>query len=408
MRPVEAALAQLPAKIPPLPFESAMAERVLESDFGTYIEQLSQRVENELTSGSAAIVFVSMERDEQRAKIVSGLAMHICGRLESKTLLVDADVQSNKISHHFRCSGPGLAESLYRDFPWYEGVVATSCEKLRVFPIGVTRLDNKSDDVTEAARKDFDQWRSQFGLVIIDGGTMSNPLMPWLVQFADAVYLCVQLGADGREELESTTEQLADWGANLKGCITNGTSARLNSTNDSLTMFERITEFLESAERRMRIGPTSDQSPQLLFPGSFHPLHQGHLGMAQYASQRLGVDAEFEISVTNVDKPALSAQTIGSRLRQFDPEQTVWLTKAPRFVDKTAIFPGATFILGADTVQRLVDPKYYGEPRIFGNPSNRSPSLAVTSWHSAGWMTEPFSRPTAWHYPSGCCTSWNS
>ena len=36
------------------------------------------------------------------------------------------------------------------------------------------------------------------------------------------------------------------------------------------------------------------------------------------------------------------------------------LTRAPRLVDKAALFPGASFAVGFDTAARLVDAKYYG------------------------------------------------
>ena len=39
---------------------------------------------------------------------------------------------------------------------------------------------------------------------------------------------------------------------------------------------------------------------------------------------------------------------------------TVVLTRAPLFADKAALFgPGAAFVVGVDTADRLVDPKYY-------------------------------------------------
>ena len=36
---------------------------------------------------------------------------------------------------------------------------------------------------------------------------------------------------------------------------------------------------------------------------------------------------------------------------------------APTFVEKAAIFPGATFIVGADTLARIAEPRYYGNDR---------------------------------------------
>ena len=95
-----------------------------------------------------------------------------------------------------------------------------------------------------------------------------------------------------------------------------------------------------------------------IFPGSFHPLHFGHVAMVGYARQRLGSDVEFEISVTNVDKRTLTNPQVVDRLRQF-PGQLVWLTRAATFAEKAALFPGVTFLVGADTVIRLCDPRYY-------------------------------------------------
>ena len=36
------------------------------------------------------------------------------------------------------------------------------------------------------------------------------------------------------------------------------------------------------------------------------------------------------------------------------------LTRAPTFLEKSRLFPGATFVVGADTAERLVAMKYYG------------------------------------------------
>jgi len=38
---------------------------------------------------------------------------------------------------------------------------------------------------------------------------------------------------------------------------------------------------------------------------------------------------------------------------------TVELTRAPTFREKARVLPGCTFVIGADTARRLVDPRYY-------------------------------------------------
>ncbi len=99
--------------------------------------------------------------------------------------------------------------------------------------------------------------------------------------------------------------------------------------------------------------------PAVLFPGSFNPLHAGHRGMAQVAEDILGVAVEFEMSILNVDKPPLDYQEVESRTRQFAPDQAVWLTRSPTFEEKSRLFPGATFVVGSDTLARVANPRYY-------------------------------------------------
>ena len=107
------------------------------------------------------------------------------------------------------------------------------------------------------------------------------------------------------------------------------------------------------------IHPTG-RPPKLLFPGAFNPLHAGHRRMAQIAGEVLHEPVALEISIVNVDKPPLDYAEIGRRLDQFAPEQTVYLTRAATFEEKSRLFPGATFIVGADTMRRIAAPQYYG------------------------------------------------
>jgi hypothetical protein len=42
----------------------------------------------------------------------------------------------------------------------------------------------------------------------------------------------------------------------------------------------------------------------------------------------------------------------------------LWLTREPTFVGKAALFPGATFVVGADTAARIVQPHYYPDHKM--------------------------------------------
>jgi hypothetical protein len=102
-------------------------------------------------------------------------------------------------------------------------------------------------------------------------------------------------------------------------------------------------------------------APAVLVPGSFNPLHAGHLGLAEVAAELVGKPAAFELSVANVDKPLLSLEEVRRRLAQFQERYPVWLTRAPTFLKKSRLFPGVVFAIGVDTAQRLVAPRYYGD-----------------------------------------------
>jgi nicotinic acid mononucleotide adenylyltransferase len=108
----------------------------------------------------------------------------------------------------------------------------------------------------------------------------------------------------------------------------------------------------------------SAPAPRLLFPGSFNPLHEGHLLLARVAEELRQQPLAFEISVTNVDKPPLAGETVRQRLSQFAWKSPVELTRAPTFLEKSRLFPGTTFVIGADTAERLVAPKYYGDDEL--------------------------------------------
>jgi hypothetical protein len=105
----------------------------------------------------------------------------------------------------------------------------------------------------------------------------------------------------------------------------------------------------------------SAPQPFVLFPGSFNPMHEGHVLLARVAEELRQQPLAFEISVTNVDKPPLEAETVRRRLAQFAWKSPVELTRAPTFVEKSRLFPGTTFIVGADTAERLFGPQYYGD-----------------------------------------------
>ncbi|KAF8822054.1 hypothetical protein IE077_001155 [Cardiosporidium cionae] len=106
-----------------------------------------------------------------------------------------------------------------------------------------------------------------------------------------------------------------------------------------------------------------------IFPGSFSPLHKGHEQLVEesvrFIQQKYKgkpIEALYEISLLNADKGNFSFDHIYRNAEHFRQKScNLLITSHPLFLEKAKLFKGAYFLLGFDTVQRLVDPKYYGK-----------------------------------------------
>ncbi len=118
----------------------------------------------------------------------------------------------------------------------------------------------------------------------------------------------------------------------------------------------KLDYFGVTADGRIRCKNTN---PQAILSGSFNPLHDGHLELLQVSAKLLGHPVAFEISAQNVDKPSISPQSIVQRIAQFAGRWPIYVTNAPTYLEKSRLFPRTVFIIGFDTAERVLHPRYY-------------------------------------------------
>ncbi len=103
-----------------------------------------------------------------------------------------------------------------------------------------------------------------------------------------------------------------------------------------------------------------DRRPGIaLLSGAFNPLHLGHRQMACTAAEMLGQEVYFELPLVNADKAPIAPTEARRRAAQFAGWGTLLFTNAPLFSQKAWLFPHSVFILGVDTVARLIQPRFY-------------------------------------------------
>jgi hypothetical protein len=109
-------------------------------------------------------------------------------------------------------------------------------------------------------------------------------------------------------------------------------------------------------------GDASKSQKNVYIPGNFNPLHESHIKMGEILRDSYGLRPVYSICIDPPHKPPLSLIDMLDRramFRALAPESGLLFTREdPLFIGKMQGRPYANWAVGADTLDRLLDPKW--------------------------------------------------
>lgn len=125
----------------------------------------------------------------------------------------------------------------------------------------------------------------------------------------------------------------------------------------ALDRFYQFPTFLSNGKRSKEMLGTG-----LYLPASLNPIHDGHREMARVGEHLCLRPTNYLISTSSPHKGDLTLQEMlfkAGMLRAESELRSFEFTKSePLFLDKARARPGSTFIIGTDTMERFLDPKW--------------------------------------------------
>lgn len=98
----------------------------------------------------------------------------------------------------------------------------------------------------------------------------------------------------------------------------------------------------------------------VLLPGSFNPLHHGHIGLAGMIERMTGRKVVYEMTNYHPNKGVISYEELERRMNQFRSFAPVVVSDhAPLYIDKARKYPGVPMVMGADAAFELLNPVHY-------------------------------------------------
>lgn len=149
-----------------------------------------------------------------------------------------------------------------------------------------------------------------------------------------------------------------------------GDVLHLDVSEQALDRFYEYPIFHINGTRQKASAP---RGREVYLPATLNPIHEGHRTMCRVAEELLSpttgrIKARYLVSSVSPHKGRLSVQDMLLKAGMLRAER--WVPSAdesrmvefthdePLFLDKAKKRPGSTFLIGADTMERFLDPKW--------------------------------------------------
>ncbi len=105
-----------------------------------------------------------------------------------------------------------------------------------------------------------------------------------------------------------------------------------------------------------------DGKKHILFAGSFNDWHRGHAAMARACEEQTGMEVVCQLNADHPVKGMVPDDEMARRVSTFFGRRAVIVLKeAGIYLKKAALFPSVGFLVGVDTLRRLLDPNFCTE-----------------------------------------------
>lgn len=177
--------------------------------------------------------------------------------------------------------------------------------------------------------------------------------------------LCAVLGIDQFETRLYNRHQKSEMfveGRSCRGSIAYGEGYHWYKLAPEL--FTGVTDLDWNGDKHIFIPRDEDElDPEetVLYAGSFNPVTFGHVNIVRETEKQTGLKVAYLLTDSHPVKGDRSLEELAERANQLADISSVLLVKGVGlYIDLARQFPGHQFLIGADVVLAILDPKWYG------------------------------------------------